>query len=65
MSALRTTLTVRCHAVTAAEGYTKLRVWGLIQFRRVVYIDADALVMEDLDEVNSAMFICGVSPVGR
>ncbi|CAM9982907.1 unnamed protein product [Ectocarpus fasciculatus] len=35
----------------ADVGYTKLRVWGLIQFRRVVYIDADALVMGDLDEL--------------
>lgn len=55
MRAVRAILTARCLEFTAAEGYTKLRVWGLIQFRRVVYIDADALVMEDLDEVSSGM----------
>ncbi|CAN0154486.1 unnamed protein product [Scytosiphon promiscuus] len=35
----------------AKVGYTKLLVWGLTQFKRVVYIDADALVMDDLDEL--------------
>lgn len=33
-------------------GYTKLRLWGLTQYKRVVYIDADALVMDSLDEVS-------------
>eukprot|EP00903_Cladosiphon_okamuranus_P017748 g16337.t1 len=35
----------------AQVGYTKLRLWGLTQYKRIVYIDADALVMEDLDEL--------------
>lgn len=35
-----------------AVGYTKLRLWGLTQYKRVVYIDADALVMDNLDEVS-------------
>lgn len=33
-----------------------MRVWGLTQFDRVVYIDADALVMDDLDEVKRMLF---------
>eukprot|EP00752_Nemacystus_decipiens_P017080 g15297.t1 len=32
-------------------GYTKLRLLGLTQYERVVYIDADALVMGNLDEL--------------
>ncbi|CAM9478726.1 unnamed protein product [Hapterophycus canaliculatus] len=40
------------HVPSWAEvGYTKIRVWGLVQFDRVVYIDADALVMGNLDEL--------------
>ncbi|CAN0090971.1 unnamed protein product [Laminaria digitata] len=32
-------------------GYTSLRVWGLTQYKRVVYIDADALITECIDEL--------------
>lgn len=35
-----------------SKGYTKLRIWGLTQYKRVVYIDADALVMDSVDEVK-------------
>lgn len=46
------TSTATATARWIVEGYTKMRVWGLTQFKRVVYIDADALVMDDLDEVK-------------
>ncbi|CAN0455495.1 unnamed protein product, partial [Ascophyllum nodosum] len=40
------------HVPSWAEvGYTKLRIWGLTQYKRVVYIDADALVMDTVDEL--------------
>ncbi|CAM9580775.1 unnamed protein product, partial [Phaeothamnion confervicola] len=35
----------------AEVGYTKLRIWSLIQYRKVVYVDADALVDENVDEL--------------
>ncbi|TYZ64870.1 hypothetical protein PybrP1_010591 [[Pythium] brassicae (nom. inval.)] len=34
------------------SGYTKLRVFALAQFDQVVYIDADAVVLENVDEVR-------------
>lgn len=37
------------------EGYTSLRIWGLTQYERVVYIDADTLVMECIDEVRKGI----------
>lgn len=33
------------------SGFTKLRIWELTQFERVVYLDADCLVLEDLQEL--------------
>jgi len=33
------------------SGFTKLRIWELIKFERVVYLDADCLVLEDLQEL--------------
>lgn len=33
------------------SGFTKLRIWELIQFERVVYLDADCLMLEDLQEL--------------
>lgn len=36
----------------AAEGYTSLRCWGLTQFKRIVYIDADTLILDCIDEVS-------------
>ena len=33
------------------SGFTKLRVWALAQYDVVVYIDADALVLEPIDEL--------------
>ena len=32
-------------------GFTKLHVWGLVEYERVVYIDADALVLDSVDEL--------------
>lgn len=32
-------------------GYTSLRVWGLTQYKKVVYIDADALIIDCVDEL--------------
>lgn len=50
------TIVAACHrrtiVVNTNIGYTKLRLWGLTQYKRVVYIDADALVMGSLDEVT-------------
>lgn len=34
------------------SGYTKLRVFALEQFEVVVYIDADAVVLDNVDEVR-------------
>ncbi len=33
--------------------YTKLHVWNLVEFEKVVYIDADALVLQNVDELFS------------
>lgn len=33
------------------SGFTKLCIWGLVQFDRVVYLDADCLVFKDLQEL--------------
>ena len=33
------------------SGYTKLHVWNLIEFKKIVYIDADTLVLENVDEL--------------
>ncbi len=33
------------------SGFTKLRIWGLTQYERVVYIDADCLVLTDVQEL--------------
>ena len=33
------------------SGYTKLRVWGLTEYARVVYLDADALALAPLGEL--------------
>jgi len=35
-------------------GYTKLRLWGLVQFGRVLFLDADALVVENVDALFGA-----------
>lgn len=39
----------RC--VQAWQDYTKLRVWSLTEYERVVYLDADMLVFGSLDEL--------------
>jgi hypothetical protein len=31
--------------------YTKLNVWNLVEYDKVVYIDADAMVVDNIDEV--------------
>ncbi|CAM9780632.1 unnamed protein product [Discosporangium mesarthrocarpum] len=42
----------RAHVSSWADvGYTKLRVWTLTEYSRVVYIDADALVLENVDDL--------------
>lgn len=33
------------------SGYTKLRVWNLVEYDIIVYIDTDALVLESIDEL--------------
>uniref|UniRef100_A0A7S2Y0F1 Hexosyltransferase n=1 Tax=Fibrocapsa japonica TaxID=94617 RepID=A0A7S2Y0F1_9STRA len=33
------------------SGYAKLRLWGLLEYSRVVYLDADCLVMEPIHEL--------------
>ena len=42
-----------CHPASwVAPGYTKLHLWNLTQFSKVVYIDADAIVTRNVDEVR-------------
>ncbi|WP_368784585.1 glycosyltransferase [Arthrobacter sp. SX1312] len=36
-----------------AEVWTKLAVWGLTEFERVVFLDADMLVTRNMDELFS------------
>lgn len=36
------------------SGFTKLHIWALEEYARVVYIDADCLVLQDLNEVRCA-----------
>ena len=47
-------------AIVHVVGYTKLRVWGLTQYERIVYIDADALVMDCVDEVSCRAYACAL-----
>lgn len=44
------------HGGWADSGFTKLWVWGLTEYERVVYVDADCLVLEDLAEVRPFFF---------
>ena len=34
------------------SGYTKLHIWNLTQFSKIVYVDADTVVVENIDEVR-------------
>ena len=47
-------------AIVHVVGYTKLRVWGLTQYERIVYIDADALVMNCVDELSCRAYACAL-----
>ena len=31
--------------------YTKLHVWNLVEYEKVVYVDADAMMVDNIDEV--------------
>eukprot|EP01031_Cornospumella_fuschlensis_P025615 gene25615-30935_t len=42
--------------------YTKLHIWNLIEFERVVYIDADCLVCANIDELFSLSTDFAASP---
>jgi len=33
------------------SGYTKLHIWNLTEFDKVVYVDADTIVLQGIDEV--------------
>ena len=37
--------------VQCSAGYTKLHIWNLTSFSRVVYIDADAVVLSNVDDL--------------
>lgn len=37
-----------CHPPRCVLQYTKLRLWELDEFSRIVYLDADTLVMGDI-----------------
>lgn len=39
------------------SGYTKLHIFCLEQFETIVYIDADAVVLENIDEVLYALIL--------
>lgn len=43
------------HGGWADSGFTKLWIWGLVEYDRVVYVDADCLVLEDLGEVRDCV----------
>ena len=45
----------RTRAPVARAGQVKLRLWELARFERVLYLDADTLVLRNLDEVFSAL----------
>ncbi len=34
------------------SGYTKLNLWNLTHFKKLVYIDSDCVVLEPIDEVK-------------
>jgi alpha-N-acetylglucosamine transferase len=36
------------------SGFTKLWVWAMTEYERVVYVDADCLVLQDLGEVRAS-----------
>ena len=46
------------------EGYTTLRVWGLTQYEHVVYIDADTLITECIDEARKRATAAAVGQYG-
>ena len=39
-------------------GYTKLHIWNLVEYETVVYLDADIIVLENVDEVISYYLWC-------
>lgn len=41
---------------------TKLNIWNLIQFKKVVYVDADAIVVENIDELFAIESTFAASP---
>lgn len=51
------------HEVSWANSeFTKLHIWNLSQLNKVVYIDADALVLENIDELFKIQSTFAASP---
>ena len=44
-------------------GYTKLHLWRLTQYSKLVYIDADAIVLRNVDEVRVVAHVIMVAIV--
>lgn len=42
----------RPDACWSSSQYTKLHIWSLTEFTKLVYIDADCMVCEPIDEVS-------------
>src|SRR5690606_33017387 len=54
-------LIVGARVSVALAAYTKLNVWNLAEYDKVVYIDADAMVVDNIDEVRCAPCTCSLA----
>jgi len=44
------------------SGYTKLQCWRLVEYATVVYVDADAVVLEPIDELFELGVVFAAAP---
>lgn len=45
------------------SGYTKLHIFNLVQYDRIIYLDADCLVLENIDEVRPDLSFVSTSDI--